>query len=1066
MTAPRSRRSKPAWQSTWLWETLQKRAIARGNSHASEFMPSLTEWMRHLDGILAKGGTSPLDFTLHDADHALRVANRMEQLLTPTVRRNLSDYELALLLLAAYGHDIGMTPERGKVRDHHRHLFGHPTSLSAEEKQLYQTFLDEYPERPIILPLGSSPADLDLADELTAYYVRERHNDWSAEWLRENLKPANFGHLPDVVNLLVRLCSSHHWDFKRLRRDDFEPILTTGPQPQLVHLRFLACILRLADILENDPERTPHVLYEHRAIEDRKKSLLHWRKDRFLTIDIRKGQLHFQARPPDAHVHKAAVQLADWIDHELHGIASLGEGMPVHNPAGKTDILREWHLPAALTRDIRPADDSYEYIEGAFRPNTARLLQLLSNEQLYGSPLVAVRELLQNAFDAVREKIARLRLDSHDDDIADRKHEKTYGDREKVTLTLRPGENGGWLLVCEDSGVGLSKALITGHLLVSGNSRRHAILDLERRCTAAGFPLGRTGQFGIGVLSYFMLADQVELTTTRSQLCEDNDAPGWTFTTRGVGSFGELRQLRTAAGTRITCQLKPDQIPDPAKFATDLLDYLKETLIRIPCRFEFKTGGFTGSDVSWQRASGWVKTEEDWLALLRSSWKDPLDAFRDPENYITKERLKELSKEKKRYPSDLKRASETLHCKFKEIELPNGAGFARLVLAYFELERGRSLISNPEHGKDNHFLIKTVNLFGWEGIACDVNLPKERDLFGFEENAFNLGLVSSEIDLVTSDSAQLNVSRLRIITPNGTIEGWSKLLVEQAHHWIDEVLAGGRGDFYSEVNLFTLRRPLDFQENRGWHHFGENGVEFKPLARPFAHPLSETYGNELKTKSNEPVSVIQAGPVIYAYGSSTFSKLSSCKICAIEDPFDPLCSVPCLYWPSKNHTKDFSIQFPAEWRSIAFLKFHYSEFVANMDHCLIQLLGEGELDTLRKWEGRSIPWSILENATTPGESALAFCHSALACHNDLASRDEWNSYARERKGHLTKLWTEIAHAVKLPFEQLRLMIAGNGSVSCLGPNEFEHSDAEMGDILVFPKVIDPNFLLFETVGRQ
>ena len=35
---------------------------------------------------------------------------------------SLGDYELALLLLSAYLHDIGMTPERGKVLSHYRLL--------------------------------------------------------------------------------------------------------------------------------------------------------------------------------------------------------------------------------------------------------------------------------------------------------------------------------------------------------------------------------------------------------------------------------------------------------------------------------------------------------------------------------------------------------------------------------------------------------------------------------------------------------------------------------------------------------------------------------------------------------------------------------------------------------------------------------------------------------------------------------------------------------------------------------------------------------------------------------
>jgi hypothetical protein len=41
-------------------------------------------------------------------------------------------------------------------------------------------------------------------------------------------------------------------------------------------------------------------------------------------------------------------------------------------------------------------------------------LELLAGTQLYGTPLAAIRELLQNAFDAVGERIARERLSQPD----------------------------------------------------------------------------------------------------------------------------------------------------------------------------------------------------------------------------------------------------------------------------------------------------------------------------------------------------------------------------------------------------------------------------------------------------------------------------------------------------------------------------------------------------------------------------------------------------------------------------------------------------------------------------
>jgi hypothetical protein len=613
----------PDWQQTYLWQALEKRARKPGSIHASELLPTLRTWMGQLDTVLRHAGTSPLDFTLHNDQHAFHVAERIAKLLTPSVQRNISDYELALLLLAAYGHDIGMCPERQQVARHHRHLFHPETSpLSAPKKKAFQEFIDNFPSRAVTLPLASSIDDLNLADELTTYYVRDRHNEWSGDYLRDHLQ-GSLAHLPDSVTVLIRLCKSHHQGFDDLARPEFDPLLSTGPQPQLIHLRYLASLLRLADILENDPERTPDVIFRHRSIQDQPASLTHWLKDHHFTIDEQGDRLLISATPPSARLHHAIAQLADWIDHELRGIAAFGERLPAEYKVGRETIRRDWHLAPALVRRIQPQPDTYRYIDGAFRPNTQRLLQILSNEQLYGQPIVAVRELLQNAFDAVREKIARRRLEPHLPDKANRKWETELGNQEKVTLTLRrvsetigDQERVHHLLICDDTGVGLTERLITGHLLVSGQSRRHDVLELERRCQEAGFPLGRTGQFGIGVLSYFMLAREVHLTTTRFQGCGDSEGQSWHFTTHGLSDFGELRPAKTTpfptGGTRVEWVLLSDRIGDGQKFAEDLCDYLRETLIRIPCQFEFRVEGFPQPVAGWQCLTGWTRTLEEW----------------------------------------------------------------------------------------------------------------------------------------------------------------------------------------------------------------------------------------------------------------------------------------------------------------------------------------------------------------------------------------------------------------------------------------------------------------------
>src|SRR5580704_5088227 len=59
--------------------------------------------------ILGRIGAREMDtFTMHDRTHGLKVAHLMWQILAPTRRLSLTPPEIALLVLAAYLHDVGM----------------------------------------------------------------------------------------------------------------------------------------------------------------------------------------------------------------------------------------------------------------------------------------------------------------------------------------------------------------------------------------------------------------------------------------------------------------------------------------------------------------------------------------------------------------------------------------------------------------------------------------------------------------------------------------------------------------------------------------------------------------------------------------------------------------------------------------------------------------------------------------------------------------------------------------------------------------------------------------------
>jgi len=1003
----------------------------------------------------------------------------MEDLLTPSVRKNLSEYELALLLLAAYGHDIGMTPERGKVIAHHRHLFApEGKALTGEEKEAFRRFLDDQSEGPVALPLSASLEDLDRADELVAFYVRDRHNDWSANWLRENLVVSSdgFASLPNVLETVVVLCSSHHWNFSDLDTKRFDPfIVGSGPEARLIHLRFLACILRLADILENDPKRTPEILFQHRAIKDRPRSVEHWWKDHDLSISERGTYLNFQARPRNAKVHRALIQLADWIDHELHGIAAISHRLPAEYKLGKQSIHRDWHLGPSLTRDIRPFDDSYEYIDGAFRPNTPRLLQLLSGEQLYGNPLHSVRELLQNAFDAVREKIARKRLEPHITNPADAKWDEILGNQEHVTLTLRRGPNSQWQLICEDSGVGLTKDIIKNHVLVSGSSRRHSILELERRCREKGFRPGLTGQFGIGVLSYFILADEVTLETTRFQGCSDG-VENWQFTTRGVGSFGELRKTGSgfpSGGTRITWGLRRDRIEDPINpgyigtLGLDLLFYLQDTLLRVPCRFTLRREEVPGHVNEWSCETGWVKNKNNLMAFVMSEWEDEERVTRG-EVYLAAEERAEFHERRNRYPVELAKARESLCCESLEISLPGDVGTARINLFFFELEKGRSLTFRPEDLRSS-FLIDVKKVYAWKGMKLSGVVADLDEIEEFEDPLFKFAYL--EIDLTSADRSLLAISRSDAIMPGIQKAEWLKYIKLKSISWIDAVLAGGSGNFYREVNLSSQRRSLTLMEECGWLH-RSHILQFKPLKRPFALALQ---GNLVSSSGLMNIDGESVGEIFVRSGDLGILP-GGCEIRVRKKLGTGLNDEIYFYWAGLDVAPRASVfDFPAEWRNVGALRFRILGLshpeglavglVPNSKNPIMSLLAEGAKANLQYSEGSGFEfWDVLDRVSTAADAASAFFRFVINILDQRGVPDRWGNYKRERADHLKFLWQMIVRATGVKLEDMCLILTDGQYEVLLSPDACVLYDNENIGNSLLPPLTDSRFLLYRFRG--
>lgn len=581
------------WQQTRLWSFLSESSKHEDNGDA--LLAAIRQVLEPAQTLLVSGQTSPKDFTLHDAGHAFRVAELMSTLLPEDVRQCLTHFEIALLLASAYCHDIGMVPSISQERQILSYLQRpYREELPESELLAIRRWLTDSPfELHHSRRSYNSGADLEYLAQL---YIRSRHNDWSEEWMRLHLAHIVFPQYPNWLNDLITLCRSHHEGYERLITSEFEPTLRGNPG-RVINLRFLACVLRLADVLEIDPARTPEIVFQHRLVDER--SQIYWAKDHSISPHVTSNKIVLHARPVSARLHQAVNETIEQINAELRLCNRIQEDGRLRHSPGIGSLNHRIDLPSIVSADVKPDRNDYEFIDGSFRPNTRKLLELLGGHQLYGQdPCVAVRELMGNALDSVKEAIALHRLQL--ENPADSKWEEVLGQLHQISLKVEKRVEKGkasWWLICSDTGVGMTKRIIVNHLLVSGSSRKYEVAELESRCREAGFYLERTGQFGIGVLSYFMLADRVVIETRRTTLYGDAEDTGWRFETDGIGTFGELKRIKKESpGTTVSLRLKshgrrdhfPEDFEDDRNgrdiFLPDFISYVLGILVRAPCK--------------------------------------------------------------------------------------------------------------------------------------------------------------------------------------------------------------------------------------------------------------------------------------------------------------------------------------------------------------------------------------------------------------------------------------------------------------------------------------------------
>ncbi|UFR01752.1 caspase family protein [Streptomyces sp. Go40/10] len=291
-------------------------------------------------------------------------------------------------------------------------------------------------------------------------------------------------------------------------RDDGMPrSVGVAETAQRVRAHQLAELLRIAHLFAVDPVALPEVLVDHVGI-----GYAVDLPELHSTLDRLRWEANGRTRVLGALCHHLAVELG--LRQHAGTLDTLLARIDIRSGDGERPALLR-NLPLHATAEqVTPAADAsgrwaYESTELRFRLADDRIQELLMGEQLYGDPALAIRELYQNALDACRYRRARTEYLG-----------VTRGQRMPYqgTITFSQGvDEKGPYLECRDNGIGMGEAELRDVFSHAGMSFADMpeYIEEKARWEEHGVSMHPNSQFGVGVLSYFMLADDITVTTCR-----------------------------------------------------------------------------------------------------------------------------------------------------------------------------------------------------------------------------------------------------------------------------------------------------------------------------------------------------------------------------------------------------------------------------------------------------------------------------------------------------------------------------------------------------------------------
>lgn len=287
---------------------------------------------------------------------------------------------------------------------------------------------------------------------------------------------------------ISKICQAHTEDISWIEKS-----LTTYSLKgsYKINLQFCAMVLRLADLLDFDSERTPPSLYK--VLEPTGVSDQEWKQhfsidnSNKITLDSTKGYkiIELFGKCSNSIIHRKILKYLDWINDEIENINRVTSKMENHYIV---------NFKSQVRNEIQ--SEGYTFADLRFIIDFRQITNLLMGEQIYGDKKNGLRELIQNSIDACK---TRKEIEDKHREFGDEEYEPVV----KIILDQDKNE-----VIISDNGSGMNIEILKKYFLNVGSSY-YTSDDYMLK----GLNHKPIGNYGIGFLACFMLSDLVTVKT-------------------------------------------------------------------------------------------------------------------------------------------------------------------------------------------------------------------------------------------------------------------------------------------------------------------------------------------------------------------------------------------------------------------------------------------------------------------------------------------------------------------------------------------------------------------------